>query len=99
MNSVREAGGGQSAWPCGRGPWGLTRWGWETGGPLPTSPVPVRGARGPDALDVPEVTSQKGRLPPGLPAGGWCWQSGMGGRRETWGAGGLTSETVFSAET
>lgn len=27
VNSVGEAGGEQSAWPCGRGLWGLTRWG------------------------------------------------------------------------
>ena len=72
---------------------------WDTGGLLPTPPVPMRGALGPDALDVPEATFQRGHLPSGLPAGGWCWQSGMGVWRETWGAGGLTSETVFSAET
>lgn len=91
VNSVGEAGGEQSAWPCGRSLWGLTRWGLGDRRPAAHPPVPVRSALGPGALDVPE-----GRRPSGLPAGGWCRQSGMGGRRRPGGGRADIRDCVLS---
>lgn len=83
-----EAGGEQSAWPCGRGLLGINQMGAGRQELLPTPPCPCEKC--PWTRCSGRARKAAGPLASQLVGG--ARQSGMGGRRETWGAGGLTSE-------